>query len=73
MTPRELEVVLLVKQGLSTKVMGAELDVSMRTIENHLRAVYAKAGVRSRAALLAMLLDAVSTRSVVISHATTDC
>jgi DNA-binding CsgD family transcriptional regulator len=58
-TPRELEVVLLARRGLSTLAMATELGVSTRTIENHLRAIYRKANVRGRSQLLARLLHEI--------------
>jgi HD-GYP domain-containing protein (c-di-GMP phosphodiesterase class II) len=50
LTARELEVLALVARGKSTKEMATALVVSPRTVEHHIEGVYAKAGVRTRAA-----------------------
>jgi len=55
LTPRELEVLCLVAQGLSNYQVARRLHLSVRTIEAHLTHIYNKLGVSSRteAALLA--------------------
>ncbi|MFO1401392.1 MAG: LuxR C-terminal-related transcriptional regulator [Steroidobacteraceae bacterium] len=55
-TSRELDVARRVCAGLSNARIGQELGIALRTVENHLRAVYAKAGVTSRTQLAALLL-----------------
>jgi HD-GYP domain-containing protein (c-di-GMP phosphodiesterase class II) len=62
LTKRELEVLRLVARGRSTKEIAAVLVVSPRTVEHHVEAIYAKAGVRSRgaAAMFAMQNGLVS-------------
>lgn len=56
LSPREREVLALVCAGLGNKEIAQRLYVSLRTVENHLAAVYAKLGVASRteAAVLAV-------------------
>lgn len=48
---RELEVVRLVARGLTDKEVAAQLFISPRTVDNHLRNVFAKLDISSRAAL----------------------
>jgi len=62
LTAREVEVLRLVARGRSTKEIAAVLVVSPRTVEHHIEAIYAKAGVRSRgaAAMFAMQNGLVS-------------
>ena len=51
LTPTELQVAQLVQQGLSNREVAAQLFVSPRTVDFHLRNVYTKAGVSSRTEL----------------------
>ncbi len=51
LTPRELQVAVAVAGGATTREAAAALFISPRTVEAHLGRVYAKLGVRSRAAL----------------------
>ncbi|MGB9306426.1 MAG: LuxR C-terminal-related transcriptional regulator, partial [Mycobacterium sp.] len=52
LTPMELEVVRLVRDGLGNKEIGARLFISPRTVQTHLTHVYAKLGVTSRVQLV---------------------
>jgi DNA-binding NarL/FixJ family response regulator len=56
LTPQELQVAQRVSQGLSNKEVAAQLFLSPRTIEYHLRKVFTKLGISSRAELI--LFDA---------------
>jgi DNA-binding NarL/FixJ family response regulator len=48
LTERELEVLRLAARGQTNKQIGAALQISDRTVQNHLANVYAKLGVASR-------------------------
>ncbi|MGY1631039.1 AAA family ATPase [Geodermatophilus sp. SYSU D01186] len=57
LTAQERQVAALVRQGLSNRDAAARLFVSPRTIDFHLRNVFSKLGVASRAELTALPLD----------------
>lgn len=49
LTPREVEVLALVGEGMSNKAIARRLAISAHTVKYHLEAIFAKLGVRSRA------------------------
>jgi DNA-binding CsgD family transcriptional regulator len=51
LTPQERQIARLVAQGLSNKEVAGQLFLSPRTIDAHLRNVFAKLGIRSRTQL----------------------
>ena len=51
LTPQELQVAQLVATGASTKAVAAQLYLSPRTVDSHLRQIFTKLGIPSRAAL----------------------
>ena len=57
LTEAEREVALLLLKGLSTKEIAAVRAGSERTVREHARAIYAKAGLTGRAALSAFFLE----------------
>lgn len=57
LTPTELQVAELVQRGLSNREAAAQLFVSPRTVDFHLRNVFAKTGVASRTELAQLSLD----------------
>jgi DNA-binding CsgD family transcriptional regulator/predicted membrane protein len=57
LTRREWEVVNLLLQGDSNKRIASSLDISVRTVEFHLKNIYAKFQVNSRIELILMLVN----------------
>jgi DNA-binding CsgD family transcriptional regulator len=68
LTPQELQVARTLAVGRTTREAAAALFLSPKTIEYHLRNVYAKLGVRTRtelaAAITALRASAAPTRAV---------
>ena len=52
LTPRELEVVTLVSEGLKNKQIGERLFISETTVTHHLSSIYSKLGVSDRLELV---------------------
>jgi DNA-binding CsgD family transcriptional regulator len=63
LSPREQEIVRMVAKGHPNKVIADVLNISSWTVCTHLRRIFAKLGVGSRAAMVAQLLE-----SGVLSH-----
>jgi DNA-binding CsgD family transcriptional regulator len=57
LSPREVEVLRLVVEGLTNAQAAKELYLSPRTIETHLTSIYQKLGVSSRAAATRFALE----------------
>jgi DNA-binding CsgD family transcriptional regulator len=57
LTPQELQIARFVVEGLSNKEVAAHLFLSPRTIDYHLRNVFAKLGIKSRTQLARFALD----------------
>ena len=57
LSPREQEIARLVAKGHPNKVIAAVLDISPWTVSTHLRRIFAKLNVGSRAAMVAHLLE----------------
>ena len=56
LTPRQREILALVSRGLSNRSIATTLTISEATVEQHVGTLMQRAGVESRAALIAMLL-----------------
>ncbi len=57
LSPRELEIVRMVALGHPNKVIAGVLNISSWTVCTHLRRIFAKLGVGSRAAMVARLSE----------------
>lgn len=57
LSPREQEIVRMVAKGHPNKVIADVLNISAWTVCTHLRRIFLKLGVGSRAAMVAQLLE----------------
>jgi DNA-binding CsgD family transcriptional regulator len=53
-TPRELEVLALVAEGLSTREIGRRLWITEETVKTHIRRLHDRLGARTRAQAVAI-------------------
>jgi DNA-binding CsgD family transcriptional regulator len=56
LSAREKDVALLVLQGASTRAISSSLHLSPHTVQDHLKAIFAKLGVNSRREMIALLI-----------------
>jgi DNA-binding CsgD family transcriptional regulator len=61
LSPREQEIVRMVAEGHPNKVIAAVLNISSWTVGTHLRRIFAKLGVGSRAAMVARCPEIANT------------
>jgi DNA-binding CsgD family transcriptional regulator len=57
LTPREQEITRMVAKGYPNKTIAGVLEISTWTVSTHLRRIFAKMAVGSRAALVAKFLE----------------
>ena len=57
LSPREQEIARMVGAGYPNKTIAARLGISTWTVSTHIRRMFAKLGVNSRAALVAKILE----------------
>jgi DNA-binding CsgD family transcriptional regulator len=69
LTPRELEIVRLAGQRLGDKEIAQQLNLSPRTVQNHLHRAYEKLGVSDRLQAARRLSDLYSGGSFPLSDA----
>jgi DNA-binding CsgD family transcriptional regulator len=56
LSARELQVVRLIAEGLSNKQIGANLDLSDKTVKNHISHILAKLGLTARTQVAVLAL-----------------
>jgi DNA-binding CsgD family transcriptional regulator len=57
LTPQELQIALLVAEGLSNRDLSARLFLSLKTVEFHLTRIYRKLQIHSRSELVRLMIE----------------
>ena len=57
LTPREIEVLGLIVEGSTNKIIARRLDISLHTVKFHVESLFRKLGVRSRSEAVAKALE----------------
>lgn len=57
LSPREQEIVRMVAKGYPNKAIAGVLEISVWTVGTHLRRIFIKLGVTSRAAMIARIFE----------------
>jgi DNA-binding CsgD family transcriptional regulator len=65
LSPREQQIALMVASGRTNQAIAGSLEISAWTVSTHLRRIYAKLAVSSRAEMVAHLLDHADYASLV--------
>ena len=58
LTPRELELIELIAQGRDNTQIAAQLDLSVKTVRNHITSIFAKLEVENRSQAIVLARDA---------------
>jgi DNA-binding CsgD family transcriptional regulator len=59
LTPKEVEICNMIKNGLSTKEISQVLNLSVRTVENHRNHIRSKLGIANRGINLSTYLQSI--------------
>jgi len=62
LSPREQEIVRMVSQGFPNKLIAGVLNISAWTVSTHVRRIFAKLRVTSRAQMVAQILEVHARR-----------
>ena len=57
LSPREREIARMVAEGYTNKMIASVLDISLWTVSTHLRRIFAKLEVQTRAAMVALVVQ----------------
>jgi DNA-binding CsgD family transcriptional regulator len=57
LSAREREIARLISGGHTNRTVAAVLDISLWTVDTHIRRIFTKLGVRSRSAMVAKLAE----------------
>ena len=57
LTPREIEVLILVAHGRTSSEIGEALQIGRRTVESHRASMSSKLGARTQAALIRYAIE----------------
>lgn len=68
LSPREQEIVRMVSQGFPNKIIAGVLNISCWTVSTHVRRIFAKLGVTSRAQMVAQVLEVRTSRKQAAEH-----
>ena len=63
LSPRELQIARLVARGATNQAIARALDISTWTVSTHLRRIFAKLGVGTRAEMVAQLFGTPRLRA----------